>query len=184
MIFSASSVFALPDPQVAVESVVNSVLAVLQRTDIDNRQKKALISMRVQKFMNIESMAALTLGSYWDSASSEQRQLFSDLFIEVLEGTYLNRINAYSDGRVDYLSQRVKEDKAIVDTVIVAKDINISVQYKMIYRAGTWQVLDLVVENVSLIRNYNSSYSEIIRRDGFDGLLVLMQKKITEMAQR
>ena len=99
----------------------------------------------------------------------------------MLEGTYLNRIDDYSDGTVKYLMQRVKDDKAIVDTSIVQKDLEIPVQYKMIYENGSWQVFDLVIEGVSLIRNYRSSYGEIIRRDGYDGLLALMQKKVTEM---
>ncbi len=184
LLCSVAPSFALPDPQPEVEKMVNSVLEVLQNKDIDNAQKKALVSGRVQKFLNVESMARRTLGSYWDTATMEQRQQFSDLFVKVLEGTYLNRIDDYSGGTVKYLMQRVKDDKAIVDTVIVSNELEIPVNYLMIYRDGSWQVFDLVIEGVSLIRNYHSSYSEIIRRDGYDGLLALMQRKVDEMESR
>lgn len=184
LVFSATSSFALPDPQPEVEKMVNSVLEVLQNKKLDSAQKKAMVSGRVQKFLNVESMAKRTLGSYWDTATMEQRQQFSDLFVKVLEGTYLNRIDSYSGGTVKYLMQRVKDDKAIVDTVIVSNELEIPVNYLMIYRDGSWQVFDLVIEGVSLIRNYHSSYNEIIRRDGYDGLLALMQKKVNEMASR
>lgn len=184
LVFSVSSTFALPDPQPEVEKMVNSVLEVLQNKGLDNARKKAMVSGRVQKFMNIESMAKRTLGGYWDTATMEQRQQFSDLFVKVLEGTYLNRIDNYSGGTVKYLMQRVKDDKAIVDTVIVSNELEIPVNYLMIYRDGTWQVFDLVIEGVSLIKNYHSSYSEIIRRDGYDGLLALMQRKVAEMDSR
>ncbi len=182
--FSASSVFALPDPQLEVEKMVNSVLEVLQNPEMPKEQKKELVSGRVQKFLNVESMSARALGNYWRDASPEQRQQFSELFLKVLEGTYLNRLDDYSSGSVKYLMQRVKDDKAIVDTVIVSNELEIPVNYLLIYRDGSWQVFDLVIEGVSLIRNYHSSYSEIIRRDGYEGLLALMQKKVDEMAQR
>ncbi len=184
VLICSATVFALPDPQQEVAKMVDSVLEVLKRTDLDVAQKKAMVSGRVQKFLNIQSMAERTLGPYWAGATAEQRQQFSDLFRKVLEGTYLNRIDDYSDGTVKYLMQRVKDDKAIVDTSIVQKDLEIPVQYKMIYENGSWQVFDLVIEGVSLIRNYRSSYGEIIRRDGYDGLLALMQKKVTEMENR
>ncbi len=184
VLLCTATVFALPDPQKEVAKMVDSVLEVLKRTDLDVAQKKAMVSGRVQKFLNIQSMAERTLGPYWAGATAEQRQQFSDLFRKVLEGTYLNRIDDYSNGTVKYLMQRVKDDKAIVDTSIVQKDLEIPVQYKMIYENGSWQVFDLVIEGVSLIRNYRSSYGEIIRRDGYDGLLALMQKKVAEMENR
>lgn len=184
VLICTATVFALPDPQQEVAKMVDSVLDVLKRTDLDVAQKKAMVSGRVQKFLNIQSMAERTLGPYWAGATAEQRQQFSDLFLKVLEGTYLNRIDDYSNGTVKYLMQRVKDDKAIVDTSIVQKDLEIPVQYKMIYENGSWQVFDLVIEGVSLIRNYRSSYGEIIRRDGYEGLLALMQKKVAEMEDR
>lgn len=177
LLFSVNS-FALPEPQAQVELMVNSVLSVMQNPDLEVGEKKAQISGRVQAFLNVESMSRRTLGSYWEEASVEQRQYFSELFVQVLEGTYLNRIEDYSDGAVKYLKQRVKGDKAIIDTLIVSKELEIPVQYKMIYADGSWQVFDLVIEGVSLVRNYRSSYGAIISRDGFEGLFVLMEEKV------
>lgn len=182
-LFLSSFSYALPEPQAQVESMVNSVLSVMQNPALSVEDKKVQISGRVQEFLSVESMSRRTLGSYWDQASIEQRQYFSELFVRVLETTYLNRIEDYSDGAVKYLKQRVKGDKAIIDTAIVSKELEIPVQYKMIYSNGSWQVFDLVIEGVSLVRNYRSSYGEIIRRDGFEGLFALMEKKVGETAR-
>jgi len=182
-LFLSSFSYALPEPQAQVESMVNSVLSVMQNPALSVEDKKVQISGRVQEFLSVESMSRRTLGSYWDQASIEQRQYFSELFVRVLETTYLNRIEDYSDGAVKYLKQRVKGDKAIIDTAIVSKELEIPVQYKMIYSNGSWQVFDLVIKGVSLVRNYRSSYGEIIRRDGFEGLFALMEKKVGETAR-
>lgn len=173
--------WAIPQPQAEVESMVNSVLEVLQQKDLSLEQKKLQVSGKVQSFLNIASMSQRTLGHYWQDATEEQRQRFAGLFVQVLEGTYLNRIGDYVDGKVLYLQQRVKGDKAIIDTKIVAEELAIPVQYKMIYTNDTWQVFDVVIEGVSLIRNYRASYGEIIRKDGYDGLFALMEQKIIDL---
>ena len=180
LLFAVSS-FALPQPQARVEQMVDSILGVLQQTELSAAEKKAQVSGRVQEYLNVPSMSRRTLGTHWDEATAEQRQSFSDLFVRILEGTYLSRIGDYSGGTVEYQKQRVKDNKAIVDTVIVSNELEIPVQYKMIYADGDWQVFDLVIEGVSLVRNYRSSYGEIIRREGYEGLLALMDKKVQAM---
>ncbi len=180
LVFAVSG-FALPQPQVRVKQMVDSILGVLQNSGMSPAEKKAQVSGRVQEYLNMQSMARRTLGAYWKDATEDQRQRFSDLFVKVLEGTYLNRIGDYSGGTVKYLKQRVKDDKAIVDTAIISAELEIPVQYKMIYQDGNWQVFDIVIEGVSLIKNYRSSYGEIIRRNGYEGLLALMEKKVSAM---
>lgn len=169
---------ALPSPQVEVKQIADEILAILKNSELSVEEKQNRISGRVQRFLNTDSMARRTLGDYWEEATLEQRQRFSDLFVKVLEGTYLSRIGDYSDGVVRYQKQRVKDDKAIIDTVIVAGDVEVPVQYKMLYVDDHWQVFDLVIEGISLIRNYRSTYGEIIRREGFEGLLTMMEEKI------
>ncbi|HEY5674985.1 MAG TPA: ABC transporter substrate-binding protein [Malonomonas sp.] len=172
---------AIPQPQAQVEKMINSVLEVLQQKDLSVEAKRAQVSGRIQQYLNMASMAQRTLGDYWNDATPAQRQYFSDLFVQVLEGTYLNRINDYSGGSVQYLQQRVKDNKAIIDTKFVSADLEIPVQYKMIYENDSWQVFDVVIEGVSLIRNYRSSYGEIIRKNGYDGLFALMEEKVAGM---
>jgi len=169
-------------PQEQVKLMVDSILGVLQHEELSTAEKKSLVSGQVQAYLNIDSMSRRTLGVHWQGATAEQHQLFSELFIRILEGTYLNRLGDYSGGSVEYLKQRVKDDKAIVDTIVVLKESEIPVQYKMIYVDDSWQIFDLVIEGVSLIRNYRSSYGEIIRRNGFDGLLALMEEKVQSLA--
>ena len=180
LIFAVSS-FALPQPQAQVEQMVDSILGVLQQPELSAEEKKAQVSGRVQEYLSVQSMSRRTLGTHWEGATEEQRQSFSELFVRILEGTYLNRIGDYSGGTVKYLKQRVMDSKAIVDTLIISDELEIPVQYKMIYEDGSWQVFDLVIEGVSLVRNYRSSYGEIIRRIGYDGLLALMDEKVQAM---
>lgn len=181
LLVSFSYSWAILQPQEQVEVMINSVLEVLQKPELSIDEKKAQVSGKVQGFLNVASMSQRTLGSYWQGATEEQRQRFSELFVKVLEGTYLNRIDDYSEGTVQYLKQRVKGDKAIIDTKIVTTELNLPVQYKMILVNDAWQVFDVIIDGISLIRNYRATYGEIIRKDGYDGLFALMEQKLLTM---
>ncbi len=182
LVFPAVPVFAQPDPLIAVESMVNSVLEILENSDLSLAEKKEQVSGRAQRFLSIESMSQRTLGTYWNSATQEQRDHFTYLFTRILEETYLNRIDDYSGGTVRYLQQRVKDDRAIVDTLIIADELELPVQYRMVYEQQNWRVFDIVIDGVSLILNYRASYAEIIRSQGYDGLFRLMEERVTDMS--
>ncbi|MFO7766423.1 MAG: ABC transporter substrate-binding protein [Pelovirga sp.] len=180
-VFLTTPVYAQPDPLNAIEAMVDSVLEVLDNQDLSFSEKKSQVSGYAQKFLSIEAMSQRTLGSYWSNATTEQRDHFIDLFTRILEETYLSRIDDYSSGSVRFLQQRVKDHRAIVDTLIIADEIELPVQYRMVYEGGDWRVFDIVIDGVSLIMNYRSSYGEIIRRQGYDGLFRLMEERVAAM---
>ncbi|MFO7812076.1 MAG: ABC transporter substrate-binding protein [Pelovirga sp.] len=182
LFFPAVPVLAQPDPLNAVESMVNSVLEVLDNSNLSPAEKKEQVSGRAQRILSIESMSQRTLGTYWSSATQEQRDHFTHLFTRILEETYLNRIDDYSGGTVRYLQQRVKDDRAIVDTLIIADELELPVQYRMVYEQQNWRVFDIVIDGVSLIMNYRASYAEIIRSKGYDALFRLMEERVAGMS--
>ena len=73
LLFAVSS-FALPQPQAQVEKMVDSILGVLQQSDLSAAEKKAQVSGRVQEYLNMPSMSRRTLGLHWDSASEQQQK--------------------------------------------------------------------------------------------------------------
>lgn len=177
-----SQAWATTGPSQKIQEIVNSVLAVLNQADLDYASKRQQVSGLVQSHLDIQSLSQRTLGVYWKRATPEQRERFAQLFVQILEMTYLNRIEDYSGGRVDYLNERVKDDKAIVDTQFVSDTLEIPVQYKMIRQKGDWQIYDVVIENVSLVRNYRSSYGQIVSSEGFEGLFARIETKLAEQA--
>jgi len=167
-------------PQDQVKQMVDGVFAVLN-SDQSAAVKKQKISGTVQKYLGVESLSQRTLGIYWKQGSAAELKRFMALYVRILENTYLNRVEDYSGGKVDFLQERIKDDKAILDTEFVTDRQKIPVQYKLIQEAGVWQIYDVLIEGVSLVRSYRSSYTEILRKDGFDGLFKLMDEKLVQM---
>jgi len=179
LLFCASVALAQLSPQEQIKKMVDDVLVILN-SSAALETKKQQVSGMVQKYLGIHELAKRTLGIYWKQARKDELAKFEQLYIRLLENTYLNRIGDYSGGRVDFLQERIKDDKAILDTLVVNDKMEIPVQYKMVLKEGVWEIYDVNIEGVSLIRSYRSSYSEIVRKNGFDGLFAQMEKKLSE----
>ena len=53
----------------------------------------------------------------------------------------------------------------------------------MLLKDDKWMVYDIVVEGVSLVRNYMEQFKEILRRDGYASLVKQVEGKIAELEQ-
>jgi len=128
-------------------------------------------------------MAQRTLATNWRKASPAQRDAFVDRFTKLLEETYLARIDTYHDETVLYDAERIQRDRALVKTHIHTASVDIPIDYRLHQVDGQWRVYDVVIEAVSLIRNYRTTFREIAHKRGIDGLLKEMDAKIRELGE-
>ena len=82
---------------------------------------------------------------------------------------------------MEYAGQKIEGEKAEVETFVKTRSADIPLRYKLFRKAGRWLVYDVVIEEVSLVRNYRSTYDEIVRKEGFSGLFARMEEKIREL---
>ena len=133
---------------------------------------------------DLEEVSRRALARNWKSFSPEQQKDFVAVFSKMLGNIYVDRIQTgFSDQKVEFDSEILHDAKplAIVKTFIVSDQNKIPVDYSLKKKDDHWLVYDVKVEGVSLISNYRSSYQEIVKRDGFDGLLAQMEEKIREL---
>lgn len=164
-----------------VQATVDAILAVLRDGQQEAQARRAAIRTLVHGRFDFRAMSQGTLATHWRKASEAERDQFVELFADLLEASYMAKIEAYTDERIEYVKERVEGKKATVDTLIVTKSVEIPIQYKLVDRAGDWRVYDVAIEDVSLVRNYRSTYGEILRRDGFDGLFAQMRTKLADL---
>ena len=77
--------------------------------------------------------------------------------------------------------KKIKGNRAVVDTLIITSSTEIPVNYKLYLKKDEWRVYDVIIEGVSLISSYRSTYQEIVKKDGFPGLFVKMEEKLKEL---
>ena len=104
---------------------------------------------------------------------------FVDLFEQILEKTYIDKILDYSNEKVIFYKETmIPEDKSEIQSKIVTSSKEIPIYYRMILKDGKWKVYDVVVENVSLVQNYRTQFNEILSGGTPEQLLDTLRKKV------
>ena len=127
---------------------------------------------------NYTQMVMRSLAKNYKDRTDKEREEFTDLFKKLLENSYASKIENYQNETINYLDEKIKGKYALVKTQIVRKDATIDVDYKLINEGGKWTVYDFVIEEVSLIRNYRSQFSKIIKTESYGALVAKLVKKI------
>lgn len=130
---------------------------------------------------NYDQMVRRSLAKNYKNRTDAERAEFKGLFKKLLENSYASKIENYQDETINYVDEKVKGKYALVKTQIVRKDGTIDVDYKLINEGGKWTVYDFVIEEVSLIRNYRSQFSKIIKTESYGALVAKLTKKIKDL---
>ena len=130
---------------------------------------------------NYRQMVMRSLAKNYRERSDKEREEFTALFKKLLENSYASKIENYQDETIKYVKEQVKGKYALVNTEIIRKDGTINVDYKLINEDGKWTVYDFVIEEVSLIRNYRSQFSKIIKTESYGALVSKLSKKIKDL---
>jgi phospholipid transport system substrate-binding protein len=174
----AAQALAAPPPKERVQETVDAVLEVLRDETRDVETKKRDIRVLVRQRFDFRAMAQSTLAQNWRSASEAEQDRFVSLYSRLLEDTYLVMVEEYTNETVEYRNEILRNEKnAQVDTAILAADKEIPVVYRTRLKDGDWYIYDVIIEGVSLISNYRSTYQQLVRREGMDGLLARLEEK-------
>ncbi|MCP4702720.1 MAG: ABC transporter substrate-binding protein [Gammaproteobacteria bacterium] len=167
------------DPLMLVKETSERLLAELRKDKeaIDKEPERiyALVDKIVLPHFDFKRMSRLVLAKHWKKASPEQRDRFGKEFRALLVRTYATSLKDYSDEEVEFLKTRPRKNpkKAKVRTTV--KDL--SIDYAMYFNKDAWKVYNITVEKVSLVMQYRSEYSEIIKKDGLDKLIARLADK-------
>ncbi len=167
-----------------LKETIDGVIAVLRDPSLKGEDKKqerrARIRSIVKERFSFEEMAKRSLGRHWRKRSKEERNEFVKLFSSLIENSYIDRIEQYSNEKVLFLNEKVIGRKAEVRTKVVsAKGTEIPINYRLFKdRSGRWRVYDVVVEGVSLVRNYRTQFDKTIRSSSYEDLVKDLRAKV------
>jgi len=180
-----SECFAGSEVTSQLKGTIEKVIKIVQDEALTNDKQARRVALRkiIAERFNYRQMVMRSLAKNWDVRSDQERQEFIALFKSLLENSYANKLEAYKDEEINYLDEMIKGKYALVKTEVVRKSSTIGVDYKLIQENGNWQVYDFVIEGVSMIRNYRSQFTKIIRRDSYEVLVQKLTDKINELEQ-
>ena len=170
-------------PTDILRGTIDQVLSILRQAELDSDTKREKIRAVINQRFDYRAMSQSTLAQNWRNASAEQKRRFVELYARLMQDTYLVMVEEYTNQEVSYGDEKIRKERyAQVDTVILDQGKQIPVNYKLRLKDGDWFVYDVIIEGVSMINNYRSSYQQIVKSDGMDGLLLKIEAKLEEDA--
>jgi phospholipid transport system substrate-binding protein len=166
-----------------VQANVNKVFEVLRDPKLKAAaakeiKKEKLRSIYKGMFDEVE-LAKRTLARNWNKLDDAQRQEFVQLFHQVLEKAYIDRILSYTNEKVVFYKENtISKNQVEIQTKIITASKEIPITYRTILVNGTWKVYDVVIENVSLVMNYRTQFNEILAKNTPEQLLEILRKKV------
>ena len=174
-------------PDAMVKETADEVLSII-RTNKDKRILRELAEKRVLPNFDFRAMTQLAVGRFWREASPTQQKALEDSFRTLLVNTYTASLNVAATGKesveVRPLELKPGDKDVLVRTLVRTPSRQpIPVDYRMSRSSDGWKVYDVIVENLSLVTNYRSSFASEIQRSGIDGLIKALEGKNRELAQ-
>lgn len=179
---------AQPDPTEQFRPYVEEIVSILTDPNLQEKEKHPVRRGKmievISECFNFNEMSKRVLARTWPKLNKDDQTYFVSQFTQLLEYAYIGKIETYSDQKIEFTNQRIKGQRAQVVTNIIDKETTIAVSYIMILKDNRWMVYDVIIEGVSLTRNYREQFKQILRRDGYESLLKLVEKKVSELEQR
>jgi len=166
----------------AVQGEVDKIITKLQDPEFKQKSKEekiAGIRAIINEIFDWTELSKRTLARNWKKFSDAQKTEFTDLFSRLLEGVYADRLLAYSDEKVVFEKEtELKKGKVEVASHIRTADgTKIPLNYRMVEKDGKWKVYDVVIEGVSMVKNYRSQFREILSKKKPEDLIETLKKK-------
>jgi phospholipid transport system substrate-binding protein len=183
LLLGAAGAWAGPPTDIA-KQVIERALNALNDPSSQGEARRQKVKRIVDPYFDYQEMAKRSLGPAWGKLSAGQRQEFVQLFAQLLEASYSDKIEKYAQRvKIDYTGEILEGEYAEVRTVVVKANDRIPLNYRLINEGGTWKVYDVIIEGVSLVSNYRSQFSRIIHEAGYAELVKRLKTKVSELTR-
>jgi phospholipid transport system substrate-binding protein len=168
-----------------VRESIDTVLKIVSdpelKKDARTADRRRMIRQVAGELFDFTEISQRSLGPHWRARTPAEREQFIGLFGDLLEYSYVSKIETYSGETIRYLGEAVDGQQAVVKTRIVTKQgTEIPVDYRMMQNGNRWLVYDVNIEGVSLVSNYRSQFNAVIQRSGYPDLVAKLKAKQVE----
>jgi phospholipid transport system substrate-binding protein len=168
-----------------VKGQIDKMLTTMQTPEfkgLTRDAKLAEISAIINEVFDYEELSRRTLGREWRKFSPDQQKEFVTLFEKLLQGIYADRILAYTHEKIEFGKEtELRKGRAEVESYIITTDNKkVPLFYRMTNKSGQWRVYDVVIEGISMVKNYRGQFREILSKNKPEDLLQTLRDKTKE----
>ncbi len=158
-------------PQLAIETASNKLQEKMRdKTFIKDFAKvNQFVNEAILPSTDFEKISSLVLGKLWKTATPDERERFKKEFQTLLVRTYSRAFVEFKDWSIRYLPIEMEAEatKVIVKTEVLQPGLKpVAVDYRMLQTDGDWKAYDILIEGVSLVTNYRTTFSTEVQNKG------------------
>jgi phospholipid transport system substrate-binding protein len=171
------------EPTDQIKQTTDKILSILTNPPLKGPSKAAerekLIRQAIDEQFDWEEMSRRSLARYWDQRTEGEKKEFVRLYSDLLERTYMDKVEGYSGEKVTYEGESVDDGYAVVRVKIVTKkNTDIRVDYRLKREENKWLVYDVSIEGVSLVNNYRIQFNSIILKSSYENLVKRLRERV------
>ena len=192
MLVATAVAAPVPSPREIVQNAVDRVVLAVERAEMESSsasQRQALQRRRLEirrtagELFDFDEVARRALSRHWSARSPEEQVEFVRLFTDLLERSYIGRIESHAGERIVYVGESVDGGFAIVRSkVVTSRRGETPLDYRLHLRDGRWKVYDVLIDHVSFVATYRSEFSRIIQKESYAALLERLRKQSADAA--
>jgi phospholipid transport system substrate-binding protein len=150
----------------------DEVQRILAHDSMTPADKRAAVRRVAEQVFDLAETARRALGTHWRKRTPAEQEEFVRLFADLLDRTYIAKIELYGGERLVFGAETIDGDYASVRAKVIARQsTEVPIEGRLHQRGGQWLVYDLLIEGVSLVGNYRSQFDRIIRTSSWEELM-------------
>lgn len=174
-------------PSQVVERLNNALLEAMKKADeLGYEGRYELLAPVIRSTYEFRSIAKYTTGEYWRTFTEAQQEKFVEKLIEYGIATYAYQFNGYDGETFQLISEEPFRQKfRIVKAVLeIPSEENVEFVYILRQDEGDWRIIDIRHDGVSDLALQKAQYTQILSKEGFDGLMAKLSEKISNYASK
>ena len=177
----AASPQSSESPTEVVRATVSEVLRILEDPALKDPAKllprRRMLEEVIASRFDYAEMSKRALATHWLPLTPAERTEFVEVFKSFLSDRYAEKIEGYGGEQVLYLSERTEGSYAEVRTKLRSSKLEIPMDYRLFLKEGRWHAYDIIVDGVSLVKNYRSQFETIIRTGSYQELVRRLRER-------
>ncbi len=173
-------------PTEQLRTQVDRVLKLLEDSTLKApdkaKERRAAVRKVADEIFDFGETAKRSLGRHWAARTPQEREEFVKLFGDLLERSYISKIELYGGEKIQYVGDKIEGETALVQSKLLTKTgSEVPIEYRMLRKGERWLVYDVVIEGVSLVSNYRTQFNKIIQTSSFEDLVKKMKTRQEEL---
>lgn len=159
-----------------IDQVIATIENPALRAEAKTPERRQAVRAITDGIFDWPEMGRRVLGQHWEERTAVEQAEFVALFRDLLEHTFLGKIERYGAQNVTYVGESLDGDEITVLTrVTLRPGPEVGVDYRMAQQGSRWMIHDVVIQTISQVSNYRSQVESVIKRSSYDDLVAKLR---------